>query len=238
MPESAKKTDRGHCPKCGPDRFADVEGELHVSEGDDDAGVWLSTTYRILRCRGCETPFFKKSAVFSEDVEHYQNAYGEWDTHIPETVTFWPSPSRRDRPNWVEAIGAKDNDLGNLLNDVYGALNADLRVPAAIALRTVFDRSAELLGVDPALSFVEKLKELVDQGKISRDEQATLTILTDAGSAAAHRGWRPTVSELDTMASIIESFIHRTFVLGDDAKKLQAGIPPKPKRRGGGKAKR
>ena len=231
MAESVKKTDSGHCPKCGPDRFADVEGEYYRSEGDDHASVWLSTTYRILACRGCGTPYFKKSSVFSEDVEHYRNEYGEWELHTPETITYWPSPSRRDPPSWLDTIAIKDNDLGNLLNDVYGALNADLRVPAAIALRTVFDRSAELLGVDPAVSFAEKLVELVDAGKISADEKATLTILTDAGSAAAHRGWRPTIGELDTMASLVESFIHRTFVLGDDAKKLQAGIPPRPKRR-------
>lgn len=225
------KVESGHCPKCGPERFADVKGNLHISEDDPEVGVWLSTTYSILQCRGCATPYFKKSSLFSEDVEHYQNSFGEWETHAPETVNYWPSPARRDKPKWAETIGAKDSDLGNLLNDVYGALNADLRVPAAIALRTVFDRSAELLGVDPAASFAEKLQELVDQGKISKDEQATLTILTDAGSAAAHRGWRPTVTELETMASIVEAFIHRTFVLGDDAKKLQAGIPPKPKRR-------
>jgi hypothetical protein len=230
MAREPSKTDQGHCPECGPNRFADVKGELLVSEGDDEAGVWLSTTYRVLQCRGCETPYFKKSSVFSEDIEHYQNAYGEWETHAPETVSYWPSPARRDPPKWINAIGAKDTDLGNLMNDVYGALNADLRVPAAIALRTVFDRSSELLGVTPSLSFTEKLRELVDQGKISRDEQGTLTTLTDAGSAAAHRGWRPTVAELETMASIVETFMHRTFVLGEDARKLQAGIPPKPAR--------
>jgi hypothetical protein len=239
MAKQSSKTDQGHCPKCGPDRFADVKGELAISEGDEEAGAWLSTTFRILQCRGCETPYFKKSSIFSEDVEHYQNAYGEWETHAPETVSYWPAPSRREPPRWINAIGAKDTDLGNLMNDVYGALNADLRVPAAIALRTVFDRSSELLGVVASLSFAEKLKALVDQGKISRDEQGTLTILTDAGSAAAHRGWRPTVSELETMASIVESFLHRTFVLGDDARKLEAGIPkrtPRTKKKGGGQS--
>jgi hypothetical protein len=58
-----------------------------------------------------------------------------------------------------------------------------------------------------------------------------LSILTDAGSAAAHRGWRPKPHELDTMILIVESFLHRTFVIGDAAKQLKASIPAKPKRR-------
>lgn len=177
-----------------------------------------------------------KSTLFSEDMDHQENPYtGEWEQFIPPTVTYWPSPVRRQSPHWLHQIGAFDTGLGDLMSDVYGALDADLRVPASIALRTVFDRSTELLGVDPAMTFQEKLNELLTQGKISGDEKAILETLTDAGNAAAHRGWRPSLGELDTMASIIESFLHRTFVLGDEAKKLKAGIPPKPKRqpRGG-----
>jgi hypothetical protein len=117
-----------------------------------------------------------------------------------------------------------------LFGDIYGALTADLRVPAAIAARTVFDRASELLGVDPAISFSEKLDELAVRGKISIDEKEALSILTDAGSAAAHRGWRPKPHELDTMILIIESLLHRTFVIGDAAKQLKASIPVKLKR--------
>lgn len=52
-------------------------------------------------------------------------------------------------------------------------------------------------------------------------------MLIDAGSAAAHRGWRPKSEELNTLVSLVESFFHRTFVLGDAAKKLKEAVPPK-----------
>jgi hypothetical protein len=44
-------------------------------------------------------------------------------------------------------------------------------------------------------------------GKIGRSERETLEILTDAGGAAAHRGWKPTVKQLDTLMTVGEQFL-------------------------------
>ena len=69
--------------------------------------------------------------------------------------------------------------------EMYVALDNDLRVVSAIAARTVFDSASELLGIEPAISFQEKLDRLGANGKISIDEEHTLQILVDAASAAA-----------------------------------------------------
>jgi hypothetical protein len=143
-------------------------------------------------------------------------------------TTYWPAPATRKPPKWVGNIEEADRNLGKLLSEMYTALNDDLRVLAAIGARTVFDRSSELLGVDPKLSFARKLQELLNQGKVSKDEHVTLDVLVDAGSAAAHRGWRPKPEELNTMMDVVDTFLHRSFILGDGIKKLKAAIPPKP----------
>jgi hypothetical protein len=109
-------------------------------------------------------------------------------------------------------------------------MNNDLRVLAAIGARTAFDRSSELLKVDPALGFNEKLDQLHNMGKVSKSERDTLEILVDAGSAAAHRGWPPKPEELNTMMTIVEAFLHRAFILDDGIRKLKAAVPPKLKR--------
>jgi hypothetical protein len=113
---------------------------------------------------------------------------------------------------------------------MYSALDNDLRVLAAVAARTVFDRATQLLGVDPAKSFLQKLADLGASGKISVDEETTLRILVDAGSAAAHRGWRPDLTELSVMIDAVESFLHRSFVIGEALTLLKASLPPKPRR--------
>jgi hypothetical protein len=58
-----------------------------------------------------------------------------------------------------------------------------------------------------------------------------LDILTDAGGAAAHRGWKPKPDQLNTVMSILESFFHRKFVLESEAERLKAQLPPRQKRK-------
>jgi hypothetical protein len=61
-----------------------------------------------------------------------------------------------------------------------------------------------------------------------------ISVLTDAGSAAAHRGWSPTNTELDTMMEILEGFINRNLVLGNATLKLKGRLParlPNPQKR-------
>lgn len=102
---------------------------------------------------------------------------------------------------------------------------------AAIGVRTAFDRATELLGIDPATSFERKLDRLSALGMLGANDRATLAALVDAGSAAAHRGWKPTHEALSTMLHILEGFVHKEFVLKRGVGDLVSSIPPKPKRR-------
>jgi hypothetical protein len=176
-------------------------------------------------------PYFQTDHVFSEDMDQRWNEeLQDWEGYLPSTINHYPKPSRRAEPEWQYRISIKDRILGNLLADVYGALNAELYVPAAVATRTLFDRASAILDVDPALNFNEKLKELLKKGSIGNDEKATLEVLTDAGGAAAHRGWRPKQNELDTLVTIVETFLHRVFILPADASELAQSIPTRPQR--------
>lgn len=218
---------KGHCPKCGRDRKAHIRGK-HVVTWCGEDGTASKDTGMILECCGCETVYFRRDFWFSE-----------WETLTDDPMTgqprmeggveisYWPAPVRRNRPTWLEKI---DRDLGKLLNEMYSALDSDLCVLAAIAARTVFDRASQLLGVDARDSFKRKLHRLSADGRISDDEEDILQVLVDAGSAAAHRGWRPTVDELSTMIDVVESFLHRSFIAGGGIKKLKASVPAKPRK--------
>lgn len=69
----------------------------------------------------------------------------------------------------------------------------------------------------------------MELGKIGQDQKETLSVLTDAGSTAAHRAWKPSPEELDTMLAIIEVFFFHSFVLPSHGMKLKKGVPPKIK---------
>jgi Domain of unknown function (DUF4145) len=117
--------------------------------------------------------------------------------------------------------------LAALLTELYTALDNNLSVLATIGMRTVFDRASQLLGADPDQSFAEKLKELVAGNKIGGEEKEILSVLADAGSAAAHRGWQPSTIEIDSLMQALENFLERAFVLKHDLRRLGKNIPPR-----------
>jgi hypothetical protein len=182
----------------------------------------------ILECCGCGRVYFRRDYWFSEWEVVVDNPYtGQPEIEGGVETTYWPAPAQRKAPEWIGKIEKADKTLGNLLTEMYTALNSDLLVLAAIGARTAFDRSSELLQVEPTLPFAKKLDELVAIGKIGKDERGTLEILVDAGSAAAHRAWVPKAKELNTMMVIVEAFLYRAFILDDRLQKLKAAVPPK-----------
>jgi hypothetical protein len=179
---------KAHCPQCGAGRKAHVRGKHEVIFPDDGDGTTGSDTGMILECCGCEHVYFRRDRWFSEwEAIGEHPVTGELRMEGGTVTTYWPSPVARARPKWLDKIEQADRDAGNLIQEMYTALDDDLRVVSAIAARTVFDRASELLVIDPALGFQEKLDRLRVHGKISIDEEGTLRVLVDAGSAAAHR---------------------------------------------------
>lgn len=223
---------KGHCPTCGADKNAEIRGYHYDGWQDDEHPISGGTSYYILKCRGCDAVYYKQSSWFSEDVDYHQNPYtGETEQHCPETISYWPSPNKRIAPQWLDKLKCYDHSLGSLFDDVYSALNYDLPILAAIAMRTSFDRASELLGINPSLRFIEKLNALEASGKVGKDERSILDTLTDAGSAAAHRGWKPSPEQLETMICIIEQFLYRVFILQKEVGELKGKVPAKQQKK-------
>lgn len=215
----ASNTCDGHCPRCGPDRIADIVASHQERWFDDEAIVGATTNFRILRCRGCETVYFQKESWPDEQFR------GEHKIHGPH-VTHWPPPVKRSEPEWVSQL--VDATLRNLLREVYGAVNAGHRVLATIGARTALDRAMVLNGAKEASSLKEKREELRDKGVIGKHEFETLFKLVDAGSAAAHRAWMPKSEELTTLIDGMEVFLFRTRVLKRAVDEINP--PPRPKK--------
>jgi hypothetical protein len=217
---------KSHCPNCGPGRYANVIYSHDASDYDDESGISEKTTSFILECGGCKTVFFQEDYVCSEDCGP--------DGRPEKRITYYPAPVKRKRPEWFSLLDLEPG-LYSLLKETYNALDVDARVLSATGARTIFDRASELLKIHPALTFKEKLNQLQNKGHISASERKYLDILTDASGAAAHRGWKPTAKQLNTVMTIVETFIHRKFVLEAEVKGLKAQLPrrrqrPKKKR--------
>ena len=185
--------------------------------------------------------FVQTVSTNSEDMDQWHEQDGSTGASCTETVKYWPALSKRQRPEWMTEYGIHADDVDGLdsaLRELYGALNNDLSMLAAIGIRTCFDIASELLKVDPALTFAGKLDALVDAKHIRQMDRKRLEAAVEVGNATAHRGWKPTASDLDTMATVLEDFLfdafvqpHRRKTLDEEAAKVRETVPPKPIRR-------
>uniref|UniRef100_A0A7C1NYU1 DUF4145 domain-containing protein n=1 Tax=Agrobacterium albertimagni TaxID=147266 RepID=A0A7C1NYU1_9HYPH len=227
---------KAYCSSCKGERNCDIHG--HYAESDDDGLVQWYRDWYLLVCRGCEHVFAQSVSTDSESRVPYYAVNGEVEYEHEETIVMWPARAKRDRPQWFDGnlIDSKKSthQLDASLLELYGALDNDLNVLASIGMRTSFDIAAENLGVDPGLTFQQKITDLLSRGAIKPSEKDHIDILVDAGSASAHRGWKPRIAELNTLMEILEGFIFNNFVLpereqakADEIAKIKAKVPAK-----------
>ncbi len=186
--------------------------------------------HTLLECRGCETVFYETSSWNSEDVDPYYDGMGEPQYEYAKEVQTYPKPEAKTKPVWFDAMQKVDAQLHNILSQMYVAQDNHANILTAIGLRTALDRATEVLGIDPAKSFEEKLDELREGGWIGQTERDILGVVTDAGNAAAHRGWEPDIREVAELLSSLEVFLHRAFIVGQKALTIKSSIPARPKR--------
>lgn len=215
---------KAHCNQCGGERRAYKRASFTV-HGNDEETSW-SDTYDVLECCGCAGLCVRHEFWFSE--------WDSFDTHpitgqprmIPGVkVTYWPPPTKRKKPEWADNLD--DDVLRSVAAEVYQALNAGLIVLASIGTRTLLDRAMFLRVGDPSGGFAGKLAHMVQKGHIGKDERDILEAITDAGSAAAHRGFTPNAKNLGTIIETIENFLHREFVLKTAAGEVRKETPPR-----------
>jgi hypothetical protein len=234
MADEPKPTAKAHCPKCDGERTCEVHGTIYKPWDWEDRQHGHSmnggVTHSLLECRGCETVFYETSSWNSEDVDHYYDALGELQyDHFHEKVTY-PKPDTKTKPLWFDAMQKIDLQLHNILSQMYLSHDNHANILTAVGLRTALDRATELLGIDPAKTFDEKLNDLRNDGWIGQTERDVLGVVTDAGNAAAHRGWEPDKQEITDLLSAMEVFLHRAFIVGKKALSIKSNIPAKPKR--------
>lgn len=214
-----------HCNKCGGERRSFVRA-THTRKEDNDVISW-SYTYEILECCGCGELSVRRQTWFSEWDDLDVDPLTGKEVMVPGIrVSYWPAIAQRSRPEWLDSLN--DDALRSSLEEVYAALDHDLLILAAIGTRTVLDRAMYIRIKDPPGGFRGKLDAMVKAGRIGADERNILEAMTDAGSAAAHRGFTPNLETLNTILDTVENFLQRDFVLSEAANEVRQKTPPRP----------
>lgn len=226
-----------HCSRCNGERNCNVL----FSHKEDTNEEWISFWVRwsLLKCCGCDFVFLRQTVANSEHTRVVTGENGEDHEEPIEQVTYWPALTKREVPDWlIELDVAKDElvPLTTVMRELYTAIDQELVIVAGIAARTCFEMATVYLDDKSPRTFKGKLKHLVSSGLITAEDESNLTLLVEAGNAAAHRGWSPLLRDLDVVISILEHFIERTIyaplkakTLANSARSMSSRIPKKSK---------
>lgn len=231
------ETKKVQCGQCGGVRNCDVLALHKETSSEEHYNSWKE--WHLLKCRGCDFVFLLTESSDSESIDYDYAPDGSVEEEYEIRLAFYPALTKRE-PIWEKQqnyfLGRTYPELDSALWEVYEAAAHDLHVLTAIGIRTVFDVAAEILGVDASLSFAGKLDALLSLNTIVEADKERLETLINAGSASAHRGWKPNSDDVNTLMDMLEHFIDNAFVqpmkrkeLDEKAKKMDASVPKRKK---------
>lgn len=225
---------RAHCPRCDGQRLCNVHGAYdHAWDWADNRNSESGQTdHRLLQCRGCETVFYWWSAWDTSDFDYvYKYETGQEVAEVNVRTETYPSPEKKsERPDWTWNLYQRDKVLSQIMDEVYSAIELKAYILASVGLRTAFDRATETLGIEPSIDLGAKVSTLRTGGWIGDTEAENLSVLVDAGSAAAHRGWSPNENDFRPLLKTLEQFLERTVLSDKQISEIAGKIPPKQKK--------
>jgi Domain of unknown function (DUF4145) len=219
---------RANCPTCRREQNCDLVGQVKKpwtyfdGRGNRaDGGV----NHSLVECRGCNTVFNESSSWNDQDFDHGYDENGNIIIELNYNKETFPKTPSRPIPDWFEILERIDFHLWKIMTESYKSLDVNCIILSVIGLRTALDRAMEKLGIDAGLPFAAKLAQLKEGGWIGETEHGLLDVLTNAGHAAAHRGWAPDRDQAYHLFDVLENFTQRTFVNGKRALDIQEAIP-------------
>jgi len=213
MKENNLKIQKVHCNKCLQETKHFIIAE-RISSGCQPANndphceyeISWSTIYKMLECCGCENITMQRTFHFSE--------YDEVEEE------YYPPQISRKLPKWHNEL---PEEWSELLKEIYTALHADSRCLVLMGTRALVDLYLnEQLG--DVGGFAQKIKKLEKEGLISKPNKIVLDAALEAGHAAAHRGYKAKVSEVNQVIDIVENLLQSYFLMST-AENLKAKTP-------------
>jgi len=219
-------TRRFICRKCQHEtgHWPIGNGQIQGSEKKLERNRTSYQTFQVVRCKDCG------ATTYCIDT-HINPGHMMGDSYVQET-TYFPPLTKRIKPDWYNSLAAH---YQSILYEVYSAIDNELFFLASSGTRTALDQLiVEKIG--DTGGFHQKVQKLVKENIIDEDEKEMLLAVIDAGSASAHRNYRPELSAIEHMMDILETIFFKLLIepkkkeeLKDKAKKLRKLTPKRDK---------
>lgn len=199
---------------------------LHAERHTQTEGEWgtFETLYLVVQCGGCHTTGMREELT--------SDLFDPGEVQI----TYCPSRLWARPPGWLRDIEAHDPGLHALLLEVYSATNDRQLRLLSMGVRTVLDYVMGKI-VEDVGGFESRLDAMVQRQHLTPKQRDMLRVVIEAGSAAAHRGYKPPLDLLEQMLLVMETIVRDHYVTGPMLTSAMTVIPPRPPRGRRSKAK-
>jgi len=139
------------------------------------------------------------------------------DSYVQET-TYYPALTKRIKPDWYNSLA---DPYQSVLSEVYSAIDNELFFLASSGIRTALDQLiVEKIG--DIGRFDQKVQKLVSENIIDEDEKEMLLPVIDAGSASAHRSYKPELSAIKHIMDILAAIFYKLLIEPEEKEELKA----------------
>lgn len=177
----------------------------------------------VLQCRDCN------STTYCLITRVYPHP-GLMEGHFVQQKFYFPPLPVRKKPEWFSCL---QDGYQAVLGEVYQAIDNSLFFLASAGTRTAVDQLIVEKTGDVG-SFEHKIRKLVEANTIDATEGEILVALIDAGSASAHRSYKPTPENMNHMMEILEAIFYKLLIeperkkeLTRKAEELRQATPPR-----------
>ena len=204
---------RVFCLQCVTVTTHTVIASRNIEETFEDANFHRVDLddYEILQCQNCESVLFRHAHRDTEDLDD--------DGEPSPTVIFYPP--RRERRRLLTSLVGVPWPLKDTYEETAAALDEGKVRLTALGLRACIEQVC----MDKAIQgndLKAKIDQLESVGHITNDECQRLQLLrTDVGNLAAHDLFPPTQSQVDAGMAVLESLMHRLYLLPGEAGHLR-----------------
>ncbi len=201
------------CNECFRDTFHDTLLE-EGAPTDGDETHHARGHVATVRCRGCHAWSIRRTVI---------KETGD------QAVSHDPPQRWRRPPDWMVQLPDSASDVAALLDEIYLSANGRQSRLLSMGVRAVLDRVMIQIVGDVG-GFARKLDAMRECGHLSRRQVDMLKTIIDAGSAAAHRGYKPPPDLLQEMLIVMGAVIRDHFITSPMLDQLKRFVPPKPPR--------
>ncbi|MEE9128813.1 MAG: DUF4145 domain-containing protein [Phycisphaerales bacterium] len=114
------------------------------------------------------------------------------------------------------------------MREIYDVLSIDCMSLAAMGARALIDLMlTDMLG--DIGGFQRKLAQAVKDGMITPLQKTVITTAVEVGHAASHRGFIPTIEQLEDVLEIVEHALKDRYVIQAPSDRLKGAVPRREK---------